>query len=73
MTRLYREGRTETVRPVTLESCEWVKAMLDPNAKVSLFLQYIFFSFKDFSFSLNLSYTSDKPANIFSSIYYIAR
>lgn len=33
MTRLYREGRTETVRPVTMESCEWVKAMLNPNSK----------------------------------------
>ncbi|XP_054719509.1 carnitine O-palmitoyltransferase 1, liver isoform-like [Uloborus diversus] len=32
MTRLYREGRTETVRPVTIESCEWVKSMMDPNA-----------------------------------------
>ncbi|KAJ8937761.1 hypothetical protein NQ318_006624 [Aromia moschata] len=27
MTRMYREGRTETVRPVTIESAEWVKAM----------------------------------------------
>ncbi|XP_042907721.2 carnitine O-palmitoyltransferase 1, liver isoform isoform X1 [Parasteatoda tepidariorum] len=32
MTRLFREGRTETVRPVTLESCAWVKAMVDANA-----------------------------------------
>ncbi|XP_060871652.1 carnitine O-palmitoyltransferase 1, liver isoform isoform X2 [Metopolophium dirhodum] len=31
MTRLYREGRTETVRPCTLESSTWVKSMLDPN------------------------------------------
>ncbi|RWS22607.1 carnitine O-palmitoyltransferase 1: liver isoform-like protein, partial [Leptotrombidium deliense] len=30
MTRLYREGRTETVRPVTIESAAWVKAMHDP-------------------------------------------
>lgn len=35
MTRLFREGRTETVRPVTLESCDWVKSMLDPKATVS--------------------------------------
>lgn len=27
MTRLFREGRTETVRPCTIESSEWVKAM----------------------------------------------
>lgn len=27
MTRLYREGRTETVRPCTIESADWVKAM----------------------------------------------
>lgn len=31
MTRLYREGRTETVRPVTIESAAWVKAMHDPS------------------------------------------
>lgn len=31
MTRLYREGRTETVRPVTIESAAWVKAMGDAN------------------------------------------
>ncbi|KAJ8970433.1 hypothetical protein NQ314_001228 [Rhamnusium bicolor] len=27
MTRLYREGRTETLRPLTVESAAWVKAM----------------------------------------------
>lgn len=32
MTRLFREGRTETVRPVTPESCAWVLSMLDKNA-----------------------------------------
>ncbi|KAI5730026.1 hypothetical protein M8J76_009147 [Diaphorina citri] len=32
MTRLYREGRTETVRPCTIESATWVKAMEDPKA-----------------------------------------
>jgi len=31
MTRLFKEGRTETVRPCTLESCEWVQAMDDPS------------------------------------------
>lgn len=29
MTRLFREGRTETVRPCTIESSAWVKAMED--------------------------------------------
>lgn len=31
MTRLYREGRTETVRPCTIESSAWVKAMENKN------------------------------------------
>uniref|UniRef100_A0A023GNS8 carnitine O-palmitoyltransferase n=1 Tax=Amblyomma triste TaxID=251400 RepID=A0A023GNS8_AMBTT len=34
MTRLFREGRTETVRPVTCESRAWVLAMQDPTATV---------------------------------------
>lgn len=34
MTRLFREGRTETVRPCTVESCAWVKSMEDPKASV---------------------------------------
>ncbi|KAL7307502.1 hypothetical protein TKK_0000680 [Trichogramma kaykai] len=34
MTRLYREGRTETVRPCTIESVAWVKAMENKNATV---------------------------------------
>lgn len=29
MTRLFRESRTETVRPCTIESSNWVKAMED--------------------------------------------
>ena len=29
MTRLFREGRTETVRPCTIESVAWAKAMDD--------------------------------------------
>lgn len=40
MTRLYREGRTETVRPCTIESADWVKSMQDSkrsiNERVSL-------------------------------------
>lgn len=31
MTRLFREGRTETVRPCTIESVAWVKAMENPE------------------------------------------
>lgn len=31
MTRLFREGRTETVRSCTPQSCEFVKAMVDPH------------------------------------------
>jgi carnitine O-palmitoyltransferase 1, liver isoform len=31
MTRLYREGRTETVRPCTIESAAWVRAMDNPS------------------------------------------
>lgn len=30
MTRLFREGRTETVRSCTVESCDFVRAMLNP-------------------------------------------
>lgn len=32
MTRMFREGRTETVRACSIESCEWVRSMVDPNA-----------------------------------------
>lgn len=34
MTRLFREGRTETVRPCTNESSAWVKAMEDKTKTV---------------------------------------
>ena len=33
MTRLFREGRTETVRSCSIESAAWVKSMSDPEAK----------------------------------------
>ena len=33
MTRLYLQGRTETVRPVTLLSSQFVRAMCDPSIK----------------------------------------
>lgn len=35
MTRLFRDGRTETVRPCTIESSAWVNAMEDKNVSVS--------------------------------------
>ena len=34
MTRLFREGRTETVRPCTLASCDFVKTMDDDTKTV---------------------------------------
>ena len=34
MTRLFREGRTETVRPCTIESAAWVKAMENESTTV---------------------------------------
>lgn len=37
MTRLFREGRTETVRPCTIESSAWVKAMQNPNTTVRFY------------------------------------
>ena len=36
MTRLFREGRTETVRPCTIESTEWVKSMENNEATIDL-------------------------------------
>lgn len=36
MTRLFLEGRTETVRTVTMDSAAWVKAMEDGKSTVSL-------------------------------------
>lgn len=40
MTRLFREGRTETVRSCTVESCKFVQAMDDPAESVSSLWQY---------------------------------
>lgn len=34
MTRMFREGRTETVRSCTIESTAFVRAMEDKNTKV---------------------------------------
>lgn len=34
MTRLFREGRTETVRSCTTESCNFVLAMVDASQTV---------------------------------------
>ena len=32
MTRLFREGRTETVRACSLESCDWIRSLSDSGA-----------------------------------------
>lgn len=58
MTRLFREGRTETVRPCTIESAAWVKAMENPNSNVS------FFSLKILKYCL--------PSNIGASVQHIS-
>lgn len=34
MTRMFREGRTETIRSCSVESSKWVKAMCDSNATI---------------------------------------
>lgn len=39
MTRLFREGRTETVRSCSIESSDWVKAMVNPNSTVRIQLR----------------------------------
>ena len=36
MTRLFREGRTETVRPCTMDAVAWARAMDDPSKSASL-------------------------------------
>lgn len=41
MTRLFREGRTETVRPCTIESAAWVKSMNDKSKSVSYIQIYV--------------------------------
>lgn len=41
MTRLFREGRTETVRPCTIESAAWVKSMENANISVIAFLTFL--------------------------------
>ena len=38
MTRLYQEGRTETVRPCTVESVAFVKAMCSTESNVTMFV-----------------------------------
>lgn len=34
MTRLFREGRTETVRSCTMQTCDFVRAMMDEKQTV---------------------------------------
>lgn len=35
MTRRFYHGRTETIRPCTVEALEWCKSMLDPSESVN--------------------------------------
>lgn len=35
MTRRFYHGRTETIRPCTVEAVEWCKSMLDPSESVN--------------------------------------
>jgi carnitine O-palmitoyltransferase 1 len=39
MTRLFKEGRTETVRPCTMESVEWARSMDSPQIRVIFLLK----------------------------------
>ena len=41
MTRLFREGRTETVRSCTMESAAFARSMDDPNISV-LYIIFLF-------------------------------
>lgn len=43
MTRLFREGRTETVRPCTIESAAWVKAMENSDKSTVKLIQCDYF------------------------------
>lgn len=61
MTRLFREGRTETVRPCTNESSAWVKAMEDPNTTVSAITK---------QFSNSQTFWCNDPPLIFLKILY---
>jgi len=49
MTRLFRDGRTETVRSCSIESSRWVKSMDDPTISVKknieIFLRIILLIF----------------------------
>ena len=41
MTRLFLQGRTETVRPVTMLSSRFVRAMCDPNIKDTITVSWL--------------------------------
>lgn len=44
MTRLFREGRTETVRSCTTQTCDFVRAMIDEKQTVNaLSFTFIYF------------------------------
>lgn len=48
MTRFFREGRTETVRPCSIESAAWVKAMEDNKSTVIIISFKVFLQFGNF-------------------------
>jgi hypothetical protein len=51
MTRLFRDGRTETVRSCSIESSQWVKSMEDTSASVRYLLNNDNMAHVSFSFS----------------------
>lgn len=77
MTRLFREGRTETVRSCTPDSCDFVKAMDDPQKKVCrikvltpfqhLFKSYMTVYYSQFNAFISISIL----LSIFRNINYI--
>ena len=48
MTRLFREGRTETVRACSIESCEWIKSMMNTETTVIISFLSINLGFEHF-------------------------
>jgi hypothetical protein len=48
MTRLFRDGRTETVRSCSIESSLWVQAMEDPTVTVRKLDSYKRFFFPSY-------------------------
>lgn len=60
MTRLFREGRTETVRPCTIESAAWVKSMLDETSTVEKRIELLRVACKQHQMVIYAVYNSEK-------------